>query len=183
MSFSYKFDSAIYGGFTIVELLVTLAVVAVTTAYAVPGLQTLVANNRQTSVVNRFVASALLARSIAITHNVQAIVCPSSNGLTCLDVNDWSYGWIVVRSDVATDTPATSSHHSLIHSEMGTNKVVVMANRALFRYRPMGKRATNGTVLFCTLGASAPRAVIVSYNGRPRTSAVLPNGNEIVCPA
>ena len=168
-------------GITLVELLVAVAVSSIVAAFAIPNLQLLVANNRQTSVINRFVTSVLLARSIAITRNIPATICPSIDGERCHDNNDWSHGWIVVQGDVSGDDPLTNGMTKIVHVEQGTSTVQMNANRALFTFRPRGGRATNGTVLFCIPDASMPKAVIVSYNGRPRTSRVLPNGGDIEC--
>ena len=167
-------------GLSLIELLVSLAIAATVTAYAVPGLQVVVANNQQTGVINRFVASVLLARSIAITQHTEAIICPSLDGETCHNENDWSQGWIVIQiATVVGDT--INDTGSVIRVEQEIADVSLKVNRTLFRFRPRGRRATNGTAIMCQPRATRPKAVIVSYSGRPRTSGVLANGDDITC--
>ncbi len=168
-------------GLTLVELLVTLAIAAVVASYAIPGLQVIVANNRQTSTINRFVMSVLLARSVAITHRVEAIVCPSFDGLTCHHENDWSLGWIVVKQTGESPGSTDPADYQLVHVERDTSNVSLNVNRSRFHFRPPNKRATNGTAVFCIPYASHPKAVIVSYNGRPRTSRWRANGLALEC--
>lgn len=169
------------GGITLVETLAVLATAGVILMYAVPGLQQVLANDRQTSVVNRFVASALLARSIAATANTQAVMCPSEDGVVCSESSEWSMGWIVQRGPSSVrGEPELNLFHT-VRQEQPTRPVVLHVNRAVFRFRPNGQRATNGTATFCTPHATHPRAVIISYNGRPRTSSRLPGGGLISC--
>ncbi len=176
-----SFRSSI-SGLTLVELLLTLMIATVLASYAISGLQTTVANGRQTSTINRFVLSVLLARSLAITHRVEAIICPSTDGLTCHAENDWTGGWIVIKRTGGAGNTLDPANFEVIKVEQGTARVSMRVNRERFHFRPWNKRATNGTAIFCTPGSSMHKAVIVSYNGRPRTSRWRPDGGSLECP-
>jgi type IV fimbrial biogenesis protein FimT len=59
----------------------------------------------------------------------------------------------------------------------------VTANRHSFSFRTTALRATNGTFLFCDRARRAsPRALIVSYTGRPRVGRIDRNGKPYTCP-
>jgi len=81
-------------GFTLGELLATLAIAGIGLALAVPGLQSLGHNNSQAAAVNQLVGSLHLARSEAITRNRPVSLCASSTGTDC-NSRDWNDGWIV----------------------------------------------------------------------------------------
>ncbi len=168
------------GGISLTEVLVSLAAAAILAAYALPGLQVTMANSEQTAVINRFVASVLLARSIAITKGTHAVICPSIDGLTCREDNRWHEGWIVLESD-SSHLPPSTGNANVIRTERLRGRAALSVNRNLFQFRPRGRRATNGTFIVCHSRASRPKAVIVSYNGRPRTSLVMANGDDIPC--
>src|SRR5687767_10524152 len=97
-------------GFTLIEALVTVAILAVLAAVAAPSYNNAITSNKLTSYANSFVSSALLARSEAIKRNTVVRLCRSSDGLACATSGTWQQGWIVfndVNNDGAVDTTET----------------------------------------------------------------------------
>lgn len=80
-------------GFTLVELMVTVAIVAILSAIALPSFSNSIRNNRLATMTNEFIGAVNLARSEAVKSNRGAQICASSDGATC--GTDWSAGWIV----------------------------------------------------------------------------------------
>jgi len=86
-------------GFTLVELMMTLAVAAVLVGVGVPSMQNLIRNNRLTAATNQFVSSLNIARSEAIKQGRNATVCVSDTQNSCSGSN-WRLGWLAwVDSD------------------------------------------------------------------------------------
>lgn len=67
-------------GFTLTELLVLLALVAVILALGAPALSAMAGSVRLTSGTNMFFSSVLLARSEAAKRNGRVVLCKSSGG-------------------------------------------------------------------------------------------------------
>ncbi|MFT4247802.1 MAG: GspH/FimT family pseudopilin [Pseudomonas sp.] len=90
-------------GFTLIELMVTIAVLAITLALAVPGFTGLINAGRLVAESNELVASLQLARSEAIRRNAGVALCASSDGSTCSEASsgDWSYWVVRVVSDTS----------------------------------------------------------------------------------
>jgi type IV fimbrial biogenesis protein FimT len=80
-------------GFTMIELMVTVAILAVITAIAVPSLRGFIQRSNAASAANTMLTSFALARSEAIRGNARVTVCPSRNGDNCDGA--WADGWIV----------------------------------------------------------------------------------------
>lgn len=70
-------------GFTLVELAVTLAVLAILVTMAVPAFTTLINGNRLTAQANELVADVQAARSEAVRRNQRVTLCPSTDNATC----------------------------------------------------------------------------------------------------
>jgi type IV fimbrial biogenesis protein FimT len=76
--------------FTLIELLITLSVLGVLLAIALPNLQTFVVNNRLSSNANSFIGLINYARSEAIARNQSVIICPKVDaGITCAGDQQW----------------------------------------------------------------------------------------------
>ena len=81
-------------GFTMIELMVTIAIMAILIALAVPSFRTLIINSRITTHANELLAGLQLARSEAIRSNARAVLCASTNISTCTGGPNWTGGWI-----------------------------------------------------------------------------------------
>lgn len=87
-----------HGGFTLLELLVTITIGAILMAIAVPSLTTFIQNSRETSEENSLVGSLDYARSEAVKSDASVEVCASTDGATCSGAEAagaWATGWIV----------------------------------------------------------------------------------------
>ena len=80
------------GGFTLVEALVVVAIVATLAAVAMPDLSSALANQRLRAAGTDLVSTLLLARSEAIKRGAQVQVAPLAAG-------DWKSGWRVVATE------------------------------------------------------------------------------------
>lgn len=76
-------------GFTLIELMVTVAIGAVLMMVAAPSFIGFQRNSEMTSLTNALLAAANTARAEAMKTGMNAFVVPSGNG------SDWSAGWVV----------------------------------------------------------------------------------------
>ncbi|GAA3932236.1 GspH/FimT family pseudopilin [Luteimonas lutimaris] len=91
-------------GFTLIELMVTVAVLGILAAVAAPSMIAFVNANRLNGTTGEMTASLQLARSEAIRRNARVTVCSSADGTTCSGSPDWDR-WIVIgRDNVSGDT-------------------------------------------------------------------------------
>ncbi|SFO68424.1 type IV fimbrial biogenesis protein FimT [Ectopseudomonas composti] len=83
-------------GFTLVELMIVLAIIAIVAAIAVPSYQSSIDAGRKTSAINNLLGALQFARSEAVTRRSDQVkVCASGGGSGCSG-NDWSAGGVVL---------------------------------------------------------------------------------------
>lgn len=87
-------------GFTLVELMVTMAIAALLLAVGVPGMTNLARDARLSSQADLLVSSLNYARTEAVRQRVDFTVCPAttpSTGTACTtNLQTWGTGWIAV---------------------------------------------------------------------------------------
>ena len=167
-------------GFTLLEVMTSLAIGSILLTVAVPAMQDFIIRNRMSTEVNTFVASLYLARSEAVKRLRIAKVCPTTDYINCTGDTDWEPGWMVFSDDNNND-----------HIDAGTD-VLVQQNPALpsrFKItgdpsRPEAQFQSNGqaggsnnTFVFCDTGNVAyTRKVYLSNEGRVRVEKLSTTG-------
>ncbi|MFY9459586.1 MAG: GspH/FimT family pseudopilin [Aquabacterium commune] len=100
-------------GFTLVELMVTVAVVAILAAVAVPGMQSFLAKSGMNAVKDDFAIALQRARLDAINRNTCVSICQlaAEGGNTCATgtaLGNWHRGWITYTNAACSGTAATA---------------------------------------------------------------------------
>lgn len=82
-------------GMTLLELLVTLTIVAIITTFAVPGMSRMINSQTTISQTSKLNAALAYARSEAVARSGDVAMCATTNGTTCSGGTSWSEGWII----------------------------------------------------------------------------------------
>jgi type IV fimbrial biogenesis protein FimT len=169
------------GGYTLWELLWTLAIGAAALSAGIPAFSGFLLDARLTADVNGWVLAVQVARSEAAKRGRPVIACKSRDTWTCGDAD--APGWMVYVNLDDQYPPARSAMEPLLFVHTAELTGTIVSNRPYYEFRP-GRRNTNGTTVFCDRrGAAAARAVIVSYTGRPRVDRRDAAGRPLICAA
>jgi type IV fimbrial biogenesis protein FimT len=173
----------IAGGYSLYELIITVGIAALVLSLGVPSFGKMLANHRLKIEVDALFHAVHLARKESIVRRRAVTLCPSRDGQNCIAGFDWSGGWIMFVN-LDRDTPAARDPgEPLLQRNSVSSHNNVTANRRSFSFRTTALRATNGTFIFCDKARRAsPRALVVSYTGRPRVSRIDRSGDPYICP-
>lgn len=192
------------GGFTLIELMITIAIAAVLITLSV-NMRDIVANNRRAAAINEFLAAISYARNEAITRGTRVTICRSNDTTAATPACDttagrgWETGWIVFTdtstvgtvntgtTDVTTDgTAGILKRHGPLGANLTLRGNTNVAN--FISYTAGGTLLTpfgNGTIMVCDargLGTSAnyyARKIVTNQGGRMK--ALKPDNTD-TCP-
>jgi len=172
-------------GFSLVELMITLAVMGLLLAAATPAFVSMARDERVASRINLLLADVHLARSAAIKRNRDVVLCRSRDGRACLPGGgmraDWSMGWIVY---VNTDQDKKRDPgEPLLRAREAVPPGTTLHFNQWWRVSYHGDgSARNGTFTLCDgRGAAYARALTLYYTGRPRIADRQADGDPLNC--
>lgn len=169
-------------GLTLLEMVVTLAVLAILLTIAIPSFSAVMYTSRLSSATNDLVAALHLVRSEAIKRNGRAVLCKSSNGLACSASGTWEQGWMVFHD--ANNNAAQDAGETLIRAQAALPEGLRLTGNSpvsrYISYTPSGTAKfisgafQAGTLTLCQQSASRVegRQIVISRTGRPRTQKV-----------
>lgn len=87
-------------GFTLLELIVTIAIIGILAAIAAPSFSRMMARNQLQTAVGEWRTAFYLAQKEAIRRKTRVQICPSTDGEECAsDLKNYKVGWIVWDMD------------------------------------------------------------------------------------
>jgi type IV fimbrial biogenesis protein FimT len=169
-------------GFTLIELMVTLAVAAIVLTTAVPGFRQVIQNNKVATDINAFVSALHLARSESVKRGKQVTVCKSNDSASCAAANGWEQGWIVFVDTNNSESVDTGEELLRVYSGLDAG-TTLRGNSTVddaVAFQPSGF-ADAGSIILCDSRVKTfssdkgfARVVIISTRGRVR----LVNGDH-----
>ena len=164
-------------GFTLLELMVTMAVVGIVFAIGIPSMNTFIQNDRLVTQINTLVGHLSYARSEAVKRSQQVAVCVSSNTTSCTGGNNWENGWIIYV-DIDGDGSFTAGEEVLRAQQQldgdNTLSAATIGTQVTYDYRGFVDAASVGSFSLCDdRGAAYGKAVSISPTGRVRSGGAV----------
>jgi type IV fimbrial biogenesis protein FimT len=163
-------------GFTLLELLCTLGIVAVVLGFAVPSFARMLADAELRAASSGLSVALAGARLRAVETRQAVSVCPLDAGGRCAPGSDWSRGWMVFDDPRRAGVPANRDAVVEVARQSGAGSIRSTSGRALLTFRPDGTSAgSNVTLSLCN--ADHPglgRQVVVNNVGRTRSGPLPP---------
>lgn len=170
-------------GFTLPELMFSMAIVAGLVGWSVPAFRDIRLNAARTSEVNLFLQAVYLARSEAIKRNGVVSLCPTLDGTACAPPGStWGRGWIVFANRDRDSPAVRDAGEELLSAYPAWEGGSIVANRGTLSFRAFGQSGVTATVTFCdSRGSGHARAVIISQAGRLRVADRNSSGAALSC--
>ncbi len=139
-------------GYTLLELMVTVAIAAVVAALAAPAFNNVIEKQRVRSAADALISSLSLARSEAITRNSTVTVAQKNSS--------WTTGWTLVAGGTT------------LRDESGVTGVTITGSAGSFQFSNSGRATASMTfsIVPDSGDTSHQRCVSLSLSGKPRSA-------------
>ena len=171
-------------GFTLLEALVVLALVAVLAGIAAPAMNRLRAQHRMQAQAEALFSSLVLARSEALRQQQRVTVCVRTPDDRCASAGPWTQGWLVF-ADGNANAQRDSQEPLLQKHEALSAGLVLEGNSLVSRYVSYGLEGRSqtisgafqaGTLTLCQADATQAWHLVINALGKPRLEKVAAEG-------
>jgi len=183
-------------GFTVTEMLVTLAIAGILTGLAVPELQGFIERNRSSAALNQLLGALQSARYAAVSLHTAVTVCPSADASACGVRDSWHTGTLIFAD--RNRNGARDPNEAVVRWLPGFDDRARIywrsfRNRSYLQFTASGMTDwQNGNFLYCPPGRDPhyAREVILNAQARPRKAPDADrdgivedaNGDPVRCP-
>lgn len=162
------------GGFTLIELMITIAILGIGLTIAIPSYQSATSNSRLSGISGNFVASLNFARQEALKLGQRVTVCRSAGATACATSGGWDQGYIVFADSGTIGSFESGTETVLRHQQQMPDAYTMSGNNLVATYVSFTSRGVprtstsalqSGTFSLCGPD-SYSRAIVISTTGR-----------------
>lgn len=172
-----------HDGFTLLELMITLAVAAVLAMIAAPSFDSLLKSSARTASLTSINGDIRFARAKAVAKSQDVVICASTDGATCSSSNTWESGWIIFNDVNANGSPnygtgSCAPTEDCLYKSQGalSGGVTLRANAAQASFSTLGELSSGASTLrLCAADADA-----LNDSDKSRTINIGSSGSTFV---
>lgn len=163
------------GGFSLIELLITVAIAAIIAGVAAPSFSRMMNANRIQTAASALQGDMMFARTEAVKRGLPVSICPSTDQATCTTTNSWANGWIVFNDVNGSGTIDSNSDNVLrVRQKLPGGSTIVASpaptqNAIIFNREGFTTNLGTSQVAFTFHTsdnyANATRCVLVTFGG------------------
>lgn len=171
-------------GFTLLEALVVLALLAVLLSLAAPSLQALRQKHQMQSQAEQLQSSLMLARTEALRRQQRVTLCvraaAAGAGPDCATAGTWAQGWVVFVD--GNDNGRREATEAVLQVQEAIPGFLTLQGNATvdryISYGPQGRSQSTtgafqaGTLTLCGAGQAHVWRVVINAVGKPRLEKV-----------
>ena len=160
-------------GFTLLELMITIALLAILMAVGMPSFTRLLASWHRDSATKAIATHLRFARTEAIKSSQRVVVCNSSDASTCSTSKDkeWKRGWIIFQDiNANNERDPSEAIMSTAQTAQGIQSLATNITTKRFVFLPSGLMSAGMCTLRVVPQIGETQKITLNRNGRVRFS-------------
>jgi len=159
-------------GFTLLEAMVTVAILGILSSIAAPSLQSYIASHQTSKITSDLFADIRSLRQLSISGAQNVVICASSNQSTCLadatEAKNWAIGWVAFLDLNQNNQRDSDTEDILILQTSLTDGEISYSGGAILTFDYQGEISNSQQFSICsnTNDTELSRAIIVNKVGR-----------------
>ncbi len=165
-------------GVTLFEMIMVLGIGAILTAFSLPEMSSVAANNRASTYTGELVGAAAFARQEAVTRGAPVSICalPSAGATECASTTDtdWRHGWMIFVDLNGTLGSLDAGDEALRVYKSLDGDAGLRSNRPAVTYSAQGSLASDAMRMELRLPGcrgDANRNLLIPLAGHPHVQA------------
>jgi type IV fimbrial biogenesis protein FimT len=153
-------------GFTLVELLTTVAIVGISLGIGLPNLQSFMQDNQQLNAINEFHSFVTYARNEAVVRNTNVKLCvanATSSGCDTTNTN-WANGYVVMAGSTVLKVHDKLPGQQTIRSDNSAGNSLIFSGNGMLN--------TVGSLNFCDGHSTTARSMIINMGSQMRRRSI-----------
>jgi type IV fimbrial biogenesis protein FimT len=148
--------------FTLVEMMITLAILAIMLSVGVPSFRNFIGSQKVKSASYEMMTSAVIGRSEAIKRNSNVTMTPASG-------SDWSTGWTVASGTTSLHTQDAFTNVGMTVTTYTDGACTTAGTVASVTFASTGRPSASTCFKFSTTTTTTTRCVKLDLTGIPST--------------
>ena len=161
-------------GFTLIELMVTIGIIAIMTTLAIPSFSKTIRKSTIQAHTGQIYHLLVFARSQSVTYNKPVTICPSIDSINCVRSRDWSNKELLVFIDRSNDGILDNNEEVIRVFNTGTEGSRLLwrsfRNKSYLTFLPTGLTDhQSGNITYChtNLDREEAKVLVMNMAGRP----------------
>ncbi|WP_413692305.1 GspH/FimT family pseudopilin [Pseudoalteromonas sp. KJ10-2] len=151
-------------GFTLVEMLITIAVAAILLAIVVPSFNSLIESSKERTTRDSLVSAIHTASQLAQSERVNVYLCTTTNGESCEDTKDWGSDWLIYQDDDSSGD--FDEDYDTIVAKISAKTNLITSTTEEVKFMPTGHSLANTFKICSNTDNSVVYEMVLSRMGR-----------------
>jgi len=127
-------------GFTLIEVLITIAIAAILLSIVVPSFTSLIESSKARTTREKLVSSIYAAKQQSQSERINVYLCSTSNGTSCLDTTSWGSDWLIYEDN---DISGDLSNNDTIITNGSSKTSLIISSTNQVKFTPTGHSSAN----------------------------------------
>jgi type IV fimbrial biogenesis protein FimT len=157
-------------GFTLIDLVLAMLVAAILVGMTLSSYASARAAARTEALRQALLGAILDARSAAVVHGRDTLLCPSADGEDCTGGFEWQHGFIAAVDSNNNERVDSADVHLFHTPGFDDVRLLTSSGRTQIQFQPSGSNSgSNATFTFCdSRGPKKAKSLLMNNRGEMR---------------